>query len=118
MDRQCIDDAIDKAGPFIKLAILPELVGKWFTKQNVTVNDDETPQEPDQEDEDRWCYCRKGEDYGSMIGCDNDQCPIQRFHFSCLKMTPSQAAKDKWYCPECHKSKKGKAKKQYNDKSI
>ena len=53
MDREFIDDAIDKAGPLIKLAVLPELVGKWFTKQNVTVNDDETPQEPDQEDEDR-----------------------------------------------------------------
>ena len=51
--REFIDDAIDKAVPFIKLAILPELVGKWFTKQNVTVNDDETPQEPAQEDKDR-----------------------------------------------------------------
>ena len=64
---------------------------KWFTKQNVTVNDDETPQEPDQEDEDQWCYCRKGEDNGAMIGCDNDQCPIRWFHFSCLKMTPKSS---------------------------
>ena len=28
MDREFIDDAIDKAGPSIKLVILPELVGK------------------------------------------------------------------------------------------
>ena len=63
MDREFIDDAIDKAGPFNKLAILPELMGKWFTKQNVTVNDDKTPQEPDQEDEDRWCYYNKIENF-------------------------------------------------------
>lgn len=62
--------------PFIKLVILPELVGKWFTKQNVAVNENETPQEPDQGDKEQWCYCRKGEDYDAMIGCDNDQCPI------------------------------------------
>ena len=37
MDRKFIDDATDKM-----LAILPELVEKWFTKQNVTVNEDET----------------------------------------------------------------------------
>ena len=44
MDREFIDDAIEKTEPFIKLAILPELVGKWYTKQNVILNEDETPQ--------------------------------------------------------------------------
>ena len=85
MDREFIDDAINHAESFIKLAILPELVGKWFTKQNVILNEHQTPQQPDH-DENSWCYCKKGEDYGAMIGCDNDQCPIQWFHFSCLKM--------------------------------
>ena len=71
IDREFIDDVIDKTKPFIKMAILPELMGKWFTKQNVTDNEDETPhdQQPtaDQEDEDRWCYCKKSELYGDMI---------------------------------------------------
>ena len=110
MDREFIDDAINHAESFIKLAILPELVGKWFTKQNVTLNEHQTPQQLDHDKENSWCYCKKGEDYGAMIDCDNDQCPIQWFHFSSLKMTPSQAPKGKWYCPECHKSKKGKGK--------
>jgi len=86
MDREFIDGVIDKAEPFIKLAILLELMGKWFTKQNnVTVNEDETPQEPDQEVENQWCYCRKGEDYGALISCNNDQCPIKWFRFFLFK---------------------------------
>ena len=46
-DREFIDDIIEKTVPYIKLAILPELVGKWFTKQNLTVNEDETAQQPE-----------------------------------------------------------------------
>ena len=30
MDMEFINDAINKTVPFIKLAILPELVGRWF----------------------------------------------------------------------------------------
>ena len=112
IDKEFIDDAINKTVPFIKLAILPELVGRWFTKQKTP--DDQAPLQSDQA-QDSWCYCKKSEDYGPMIGCDNDQCPIEWFHFSCLKMSPSEAPKGKWYCPECHKSKpKGKGKKLYS----
>ena len=82
MEKEFIDDAIERAAPFVKLAILLELVGKK---------------------------------YGAMIGCDNEHCLIQWFHFSCLKIKPSHTPKGKWYCPECHKSKKGKAKRLYND---
>ena len=35
-DHQFIDEAIAKVVPFIKLAILPELVGKWYTKQAIS----------------------------------------------------------------------------------
>ena len=45
-----------------------------------------------------------------MIGCDNEQCQIQWFHLSCLKLT-TQVPKGKRYCPDCHKSRKGKGKK-------
>ena len=54
MDREFIDDAIEKTEPFIKLAVLPELVGKWFTKQNMILNEDETPQQLDHQQEDSW----------------------------------------------------------------
>lgn len=37
--------------------------------------------------------------FGEMIGCDNEKCLVEWFHFECvqLKVKP----KGKWYCPMC-----------------
>ena len=54
-----------------------------------------------------WCYCNEGES-GEMIACDNNQCLIQWFHLTCLKIT--HIPKGKWYCPDCQKKIKKKIK--------
>ena len=41
--------------------------------------------------------------YGEMIGCDNDLCPIEWFHFNCVQL--SCKPKGKWYCPKCRGDK-------------
>ena len=38
-----------------------------------------------------------------MIGCDNDLCPIEWFHFGCMGLTAKP--KGKWYCPKCRGDK-------------
>ena len=74
-DVPFIDDALAKANIFIKTALLPELIGRWFTQQQATsvppaddcgstsamadasstmadassINDDTIP----------WCYCKE-----------------------------------------------------------
>ncbi|XP_005989539.1 inhibitor of growth protein 2 isoform X2 [Latimeria chalumnae] len=45
-----------------------------------------------------YCLCNQVS-YGEMIGCDNEQCPIEWFHFSCVALT--YKPKGKWYCPKC-----------------
>ena len=45
----------------------------------------------------KYCYCRKGEK-GRMT-CENDDCKISWFHFSCLKI--KRAPKGDWFCPDC-----------------
>ncbi|XP_058897919.1 inhibitor of growth protein 1 isoform X2 [Kogia breviceps] len=45
-----------------------------------------------------YCLCDQVS-YGEMIGCDNDECPIEWFHFSCVGL--SHKPKGKWYCPKC-----------------
>ena len=37
-----------------------------------------------------------------MIGCDNDSCPIEWFHFECVQLQAKP--KGKWYCPKCRHS--------------
>jgi len=54
-----------------------------------------------------YCVCQQVS-YGEMIGCDNNECPIEWFHFGCMQLTTKP--KGKWYCPKCivlFKKKKG-----------
>merc|ERR1719270_1626463 len=52
-----------------------------------------------------YCLCNQVS-YGEMIGCDNNDCPIEWFHFGCLDITTKP--KGKWYCPRCAPSFKKK----------
>ncbi len=45
-----------------------------------------------------YCLCEQVS-YGEMIGCDNDECTIEWFHFSCVGL--HHKPKGKWYCPKC-----------------
>ena len=88
---------VEKAKQFVLKGILPELLGKWFSR----------PPKPTQREEgEQFCYCRQ-EESGQMIACDNDNCPYQWFHFECLQMTAPPKSR-KWFCPDCQKEKKNK----------
>ena len=56
----------------------------------------------DDEDMDdvKYCTCRSVS-YGDMVACDNDDCPYEWFHWSCVGLTKEPAGK--WYCPECRR---------------
>ncbi|KAJ7865436.1 hypothetical protein B0H14DRAFT_410459 [Mycena olivaceomarginata] len=63
--------------------------------------------EGEDEDENQYCFCQK-QSYGDMIACDNDDCPYEWFHLSCVQLT--QPTPEKWYCRECiENSKKTRA---------
>lgn len=49
-------------------------------------------------DEPTYCLCDQVS-YGEMIGCDNEQCVIEWFHFNCVGLT--NKPKGKWFCPNC-----------------
>ena len=102
---------------------MPELVGKWFSKEpilplqssssaaasggnpsvSIDINQADStdswvdatasPSSNDVETSDPsndqigYCYCGNREDYDDMICCDNKECLIKWFHFSCLQMT-------------------------------
>ncbi|KAL0275925.1 UNVERIFIED_CONTAM: hypothetical protein PYX00_003639 [Menopon gallinae] len=61
--------------------------------------DDELPIDPD---EPTYCLCDQIS-YGEMIMCDNDLCPYEWFHFSCVSL--GVKPKGKWYCPKCRGDK-------------
>ncbi|XP_019858726.1 PREDICTED: inhibitor of growth protein 4-like [Amphimedon queenslandica] len=58
--------------------------------------------EPIDPDEPTYCLCNQVS-FGEMIGCDNEECSIEWFHFVCVGLTSKP--KGKWYCPQCSKER-------------
>lgn len=50
--------------------------------------------------EPKYCYCKRIS-FGEMIACENDDCPIEWFHFGCVGLTPENRPKGQWFCPDC-----------------
>ena len=113
-DVSFIDDALAKANIFVKTALLPELIGRWFTKQQTTsvppanqtiLNHGSTSAMADASSTNDntilWCYCQRDDSAGNMICCDIDECLLQWYHYSCVGLTPDDIPDGDWYCPDC-----------------
>ncbi|RXK42421.1 hypothetical protein M231_00411 [Tremella mesenterica] len=67
-------------------------------KVEMEVSEDVAPVIEADPSEPRYCYCNQVS-HGQMIGCDNDDCPLEWFHLGCTGLkTPPQG---KWYCNIC-----------------
>ena len=103
---------IDAAQHFFTTSLLPELMGNWYTrpaiknssKEGNFVDGDSVIDSMDTSDapEPLYCSCR-GPESGTMIACDNSDCPFEWFHTICVNLTTLPKGKSKWYCPDCRK---------------
>ena len=62
LDEDFIKSALPTAEKFFKLCILPELLGKWYTRKQLALGQPL----PTEEDDRSWCYCREDKG-GDMI---------------------------------------------------
>ena len=63
LDKQFITAALNKCEQIIEIAILPEILGKWYSKEPVLKpicdeNNGAPPQESRYNQLMLWCYCR------------------------------------------------------------
>ncbi|KAF2091778.1 hypothetical protein K490DRAFT_1647, partial [Saccharata proteae CBS 121410] len=50
-----------------------------------------------------YCLCNDVS-WGTMIGCEGDDCRIEWFHISCVGLTSAPKKSVKWFCPDCRKA--------------
>ena len=50
--------------------------------------------------EPRYCVCQRVS-FGPMIACDNENCDMDWFHYSCVGLSTEAKFKGNWYCPAC-----------------
>ena len=110
-DEPFISNVLESCNTFIKIGILPEIIGKYYSKEPVvnvaSLDQDQENADPETNQEKLlWCYCRQPEDGQEMIACDDNTCRIQWFHVSCLHI--KKIPKGKWFCPDCRKLKSKK----------
>ncbi|XP_062576035.1 uncharacterized protein LOC134237903 [Saccostrea cucullata] len=108
------DEMKMKAANFHQMAVMPELVGRFYTRQNMPVplavrQDNNTDHATTSNDV--FCICRGGET-DTMVACDNQNCSYQWFHLACLKLTKSKLPKGKWYCPDCSRLPEFRSKRK------
>ena len=112
---------VEKASEFFRLSLLPELIGKFYSRPAVTTFSGKTSElpglsKPNTEIESTTTYRRKPES-GNKLACDNKSCPIEWFHFECLQLSAAPRTKS-LYCPKCRKLKRKIKMKALKCKSL
>ncbi|XP_028681575.1 inhibitor of growth protein 5a [Erpetoichthys calabaricus] len=79
--------------------------GSDYSDSILAVHPSDVLDMPVDPNEPTYCLCHQVS-YGEMIGCDNNDCPIEWFHFACVDLTTKP--KGKWYCPRCTQERKKK----------
>jgi inhibitor of growth protein 3 len=67
--------------------------------------DEDMPDAEDEEggDDRKYCTCQSVS-YGDMVACDNENCPYEWFHWSCVGLKSEPVGT--WICPVCTKAQK------------
>ena len=107
LDEDLIISALPVAKKFFRMCILPELLGKWYTRHRPTTGNTDLESQECEEDDGSWCSCkeRKG---GDMVGCDNRSCVTKWFHLECVGL--SAVPRGKWHCTTCQQQRNRKRK--------
>ena len=81
---------LPKVTNFWRTCVLPEVLGRWNNWKHNTPKVDHPPNND-------VCFCRTATDEDT-VNCCNPECPISKFHLSCLQIINVPKT---WYCPNC-----------------
>ena len=100
-DQQFMEEVLVNVTTFFKLCVLPELIGKYFSKPF-----DSLPAAASSSNA-SVCTCQ-GTGDGELVECANAACKMN-YHLKCLKLKTKP--KRKWHCPVCRRQRSAAKKK-------
>lgn len=83
--------------------------GAGDKRRGTHASSDEDDDEEGEEDNALYCLCQRAS-FGEMIGCDNDNCEFQWFHYGCVGIREQPLGE--WLCPTCRKLPRAKIVKE------
>ena len=88
IDMTFLEENLVKAFKFHKFVVIPELLGKYYTKpkDDVVIY--------------AWCECCQPADGRDMVKCSNEACSIQWYHIECVDASDVLNSK-LWQCDDC-----------------
>ena len=98
-DRDHWTCMISKAERFFNVAILPELVGRFYSLRKHKHN-----ALPCAHTELKICYCYSEVGEFNIICCNQSGCKIKYFHQPCMFFRSEPKNKKSWLCPDCKDS--------------
>ncbi|KAG5881425.1 hypothetical protein JTB14_004520 [Gonioctena quinquepunctata] len=90
-DEEFWNSESSKAKDFFSKVILPEALGKYFTKSQPG---------PSETVPALYCLCQQADDKRNpMIACESGHCKIEWYHFKCVGL--SEIPGENWICDFC-----------------
>ena len=71
--------------------------------------DDDDDDDEGDDDNSLYCFCQRPS-FGEMVGCDNDNCQFEWFHYECVGIR--EKPDGEWLCPDCRKLPRSKIVKE------
>lgn len=105
IDYDFLIEKVEIATKFYVYAILPELIGHWYSKTHIPL-----PEILNNENSvESLCTCDLTDVDSEIITCADKSCIVKKYHTSCLGI--EKITKKKWFCPYCCRKQKNITKK-------
>lgn len=100
MEINMIEGALRRSG--VQVPVIDN-VDNDDSKKRKRPNDDQSTTTSVSSSEPVYCTCKRVA-FGDMIACDNEDCPIEWFHYGCVNLT--RKPRNAWVCPLCSNKRK------------
>ena len=95
-DDEFFNTHLSRANEVYKVAILPELLAKWYTQPKESSSDAKSASK-------LFCYCRVKDDESLVLVCSSSLCVFRKFHLKCCGLRRRPSLNRAWFCTDCRK---------------